>query len=122
DGTIAASDAANDVVWQVDPATGTPSLLTGAVGVPGSTLGSVAFARLNQPQRLARALGNLLVVADGGNNRVVVVDRSGSITNVLTSTNSSVWYGRAGDAHGPGDPLFAPMLSPVGVAVGNDGG
>lgn len=122
DGTIAASDAANDVVWQVDPATGTPSLLTGAVGVPGSTLGGVAFARLNQPKRLARALGDLLVVADGGNNRLVVVDRSGSVTNALVSTNSTVWYGRAGDPHGPGDSLFIPMLSPVGLAVGNNGG
>jgi streptogramin lyase len=122
DGTIAVSDAANHVLWQVDPVSGAPSLLTGALGVPGSTLGGSAFARLNQPRRLARALGDLLVVADGGNNRLVVVDRSGAVTNVLTSTNSLVWYGRAGDAHGPGDPLFVPMLSPVGIAVGNDGG
>ncbi|MGO8677970.1 MAG: hypothetical protein ACLQVX_19150 [Limisphaerales bacterium] len=122
DGAIAVSDAANDVLWQVDPTTGAASLLTGAVGAPGSTLGSAAFARLNQPKRLARALGNLLVVADGGNNRLVVVDRLGSITNVLTSTNSSVWYGRAGDPHAPGDSLFVPMGPPVGVAVGNSGG
>jgi sugar lactone lactonase YvrE len=122
DGAIAVSDAANHVLWQVDPVTGAPSLLTGALGVPGSTLGGPAFARLNQPQRLARALGDLLVVADGGNNRLVVADRSGSVTNVLVSTNSLVWYGRASDPHGPGDPLFVPMLSPVGVALDNNGG
>ncbi len=122
DGAIAVSDAANHVLWQVDPVSGAASLLSGALGVPGSTLGGPAFARLNQPQRLARALGNLLVVADGGNNRLVVVNRSGSITNVLVSTNSSVWLGRPGDPHGPGDSLFVPMRSPVGIAVGNDGG
>jgi sugar lactone lactonase YvrE len=121
DGAIAVSDAANHVLWQVDPTTGAASLLTGALGKPGSTLGSAAFARLNQPKRLARALGDLLVVADGGNNRLVVVDHRGSVTNALVSTNSSVWYGRAGDSHGPGDSLFVPMVSPVGVVVGNNG-
>jgi hypothetical protein len=122
DGTIAVSDAANHVLWQVDPTTSAASLLTGAIGKPGSTLGSAAFARLNQPKRLARSLDDLLVVADGGNNRLVVVDRSGSVTNVLVSTNSLVWYGRAGDPYGPGNSLFIPMVSPVSVVVGSDGG
>ncbi|HXP59249.1 MAG TPA: hypothetical protein VN829_02100 [Dongiaceae bacterium] len=122
DGGIAVSDSANHVLWQVDPGTGAATLLSGALGVPGSTLGGAAFARLNQPQRLARAVGNLLVVADGGNNRLVVVDRSGSITNVLVSTNSLVWYGRPGDPHPAADPLFVPMRLPVGVVVGNGGG
>ena len=122
DGTIAVSDSANHVLWQVDPSSGTASLLTGAIGVPGTTLGGATFARLNQPQRLARAVGNLLVVADGGNNRLVVVDRSGSVTNTLVSTNSQVWYGRGGDPHTPGDSLFVPMASPVAVALGTGGG
>ncbi len=57
DGTIAVSDAANHVLWQVDPMHYAVSLLTGSNGVPGSTLGGTAFARLNQPQRLARGAG-----------------------------------------------------------------
>ena len=121
DGTIAVSDAGNHVIWQVDPVTRAVSLLTGSVGVPGSTLGSAGYARLNQPQQLARAAGNLLVAADSGNNRLVVIDRSGAVTNVLNSTNAVVWYGRSGDPHGSSDPQFAPMVAPVGVALNSAG-
>ena len=121
DGTIAVSDAGNHVIWQVDPVTRAVSLLCGAVGVPGSTLGAASYARLNQPQQLARAAGNLLVAADSGNNRLVVIDRSGAVTNVLSSTNALVWYGRSGDPHGSSDPQFAPMVAPVGVALNSAG-
>jgi VCBS repeat-containing protein len=121
DGTIAVSDAGNHVIWQVDPVTRAVSLLTGALGVPGSTLGSAGYARLNQPQQLARAAGNLLVAADYGNNRLVVIDRTGAVTNVLNSTNAVVWYGRSGDPHGSSDPQFAPMLAPLGVALNSAG-
>jgi sugar lactone lactonase YvrE len=122
DGTIAVSDARNHVIWQINPVTKAFTLLTGMVGSPGTTLGAVGYAKLNQPHQLARAAGNLLVAADYGNNRLVVIDRSGSITNVLNSTNALVWYGRTGDPHGSSDSQFAPMVSPVGVALGNDGG
>jgi DNA-binding beta-propeller fold protein YncE len=121
DGTIAVSDAGNHVIWQVNPVTRAVTLLTGSLGVPGSTLGTTNFARLNQPQQLARAAGNLLVAADYGNNRLVVIDRSGAVTNVLNSTNALVWYGRTGDPHGNSDPQFAPMMSPVGVALNSAG-
>ena len=122
DGGIAVSDSANHVLWQVDPGYGRRHPPERSPGRARQHLGGAAFARLNQPQRVARAVGNLLVVADGGNNRLVVVDRSGSITNALVSTNSSVWYGRLGDPHPASDPLFIPMRLPVGVAVGNGGG
>ena len=121
DGTIAVSDAGNHVIWQINPVTKAVALLTGAVGTPGSTLGTAGFARLNQPRQLASAAGDLLIVADSGNSRLVVIDRSGAVTNVLNSTNALVWYGRTGDPHGNGDPLFGPMLSPVGVVISSAG-
>ena len=43
DGTVAVSDAGNHVIWQVDPVTRAVSLLSGAVGVPGSTLGAASY-------------------------------------------------------------------------------
>jgi sugar lactone lactonase YvrE len=122
DGTIAVSDAGNHVIWQVNPATKAATLLTGILGVPGTTLGLASFAKLNQPYRLARAAGNLLVAADYGNNRLVVVDRDGSITDVLNSTNASVWYGRSDDPQASSGTQLIPMVSPVGVVVGIDGG
>jgi VCBS repeat-containing protein len=121
DGTIAVSDTGNHVIWQVDQVTKAVTLLTGTVGVPGSTLGAASFAKLNQPHGLARAAGDLLVAADYGNNRLVVINRAGSVTNILNSTNAVVWYGRSGDPHGSGDPQFAPMLLPVAVTLGSAG-
>ncbi len=121
DGAIAVSDAGNHVIWQINPITKAVSLLTGIADDPGNTIGIKGFAQLNKPQQLARANGNLLVVADNGNNRLVVVDRSGSITNVLNSTNANVWYGQPGDPVGPASARSVPMISPVGVAVGAGG-
>ena len=95
DGTLAVSDAGNHVIRQINPISGVVSLLTGSPGAPGSTLGASNYARLNQPQRLALASGDLLLAADSGNNRVVVVARNGAVTNVLNSTNSIIWFGRA---------------------------
>jgi VCBS repeat-containing protein len=121
DGTIAVSDAGNHVIWQINPVTKAISRLTGTIGVPGTSLGTARFARMNQPQQLARAAGNLIVAADGGNDRLVVVDRSGSITNVLNSTNALVWFGRAGDPIANSSAQFVRMASPVGVALGLNG-
>jgi len=83
DGTIAVSDAGNQVIWTVNSITKTLKLLTGQIGISGSTLGASNFAKLFQPHQLARAGNNQLVIADYGNNRLVTVDRFGSITNVL---------------------------------------
>jgi len=121
DGTIAVSDSGNHVIWQVSPVTNAISLLTGSVGLPGSTLGGTNFARLNQPQQLAEQWVTCWWRADYGNNRLVLIDRSGSITKVLDSTNALVWYGRAGDPHASSDPQFAPMALPTGLALNNAG-
>lgn len=122
DGTIALSDAGNQVIWQVDPATKAVSLFTGQFDSPGTNFGSPAFARLNQPHQLKLAAGNLLVAADTGNNRIVIVDRSGAINNALISTNATVWFGLPDDPFGSSSLEFVPMVSPVGVAIGSAGG
>jgi fibronectin type 3 domain-containing protein/DNA-binding beta-propeller fold protein YncE len=117
DGSIAVSDAGNHVIWTVNPITKVVTLLSGKVGVSGSTLGASNFAKLFQPHQLARAGGNVLVVADTGNNRLVTVTRGGAITNVLNSTNASIWFGQTGDPVNSSSSRFVPMVSPVGVAV-----
>jgi len=121
DGTVAVSDSGNHVIWQVNPVTKAVSVLTGKIGVPGSTLGSAAFAKLNQPRHLVRAAGNQILIADAGNNRLAVVTRSGSVTNILKSTNSIVWFGRAGDPYATNSLKWVPMVSPSGVVIGNAG-
>ncbi len=119
DGTLAVSDAGNDVVWAVNPITKAVSLLTGQVGLPGTTLGEANFALLNQPRQLVRAGKNLLIIADSGNNRLVTLGRDGSITNILNAANADIWFGLPGDPVASSNPQFVPMISPGGVAVGN---
>jgi len=122
DGTIVVSDAGNHVIWQLDPVTKAASLFTGQLHSPGTTFGAPGFAQLNQPHQLKLAAGNLLVAADSGNNRLVVMDRSGSINYALNSTNATVWFGLPGDPAAGGTPEFVPMVSPIGVAIGVGGG
>ena len=119
DGNIAVSDAGNQVIWSINALTKTYTRLTGQLGVPGTTLGSSNFAKLNQPHQLSRIANNQLVVADFGNNRLVTVTRAGSITNALKSANANVWFGLPGDPISSIAPQFVPMVQPSGVAVGD---
>ena len=118
-GTIAVSDAGNHVIWTVNAVTRNVSLLTGQLGISGTTLGASNFAMLNQPHQLARAGNNQLVVADYGNNRLVTVSSTGYIARALDSTNASVWFGLPGDPIASSNPQFVSMILPFGVAVGN---
>jgi sugar lactone lactonase YvrE len=122
DGTIAVSDYAHHVLWQVDPVTRSVSWLSGKYGVSGANaVINPTNALFNQPGQLARAAGNALVASDSGNSRLVVIGRSGSVSNVLNSTNSLIWFGRASDPHGSNDTLYLPMLRPEGLLVGASG-
>ena len=119
DGLLAVSDSGNEALWLVNPADGTYELLTGHNGT-GSTQGAAEFAQFNGPRQLAKAGGDLLVVADAGNHRLAVVDRDGTVTNLFTDS-SVVFYGAIGDPVLPSDPRFVPLTNPLGTLVTRDG-
>ena len=119
DGTLAVSDSGNQAIWLVDAADGTHTLLTGHNGT-GATEGTSAFAQFNGPRHIAKAGGDLLVVADANNHRLAVVDSSGTVTNLVVD-NSVVFYGRAGDPVQPNDSRFVPLTDPLGVLVAPKG-
>ena len=122
DGNIAVSDAGNHVIWTINPITKLVTQLTGHLGVSGTAVGAASFARLNQPHQLARVGGNQIVAADYGNNRLVLVQRNGTVsTNNLNSLTASIWFGHNGDPIASGSPKFVPMVLPSGVAAGNGG-
>ena len=120
-GSLVVSDAGNHVLWKIAPGATNAVLFTGVVGTSGANFGAAGLAKLNKPMRLAQAIGGLLLIADSGNNRLVVADDLGTISSALNSTNATVWFG------GPLDPVnnssssFVSMVSPVGVAIGNSG-
>ena len=121
DGKIAVSDAGNHVIWLVNPVTQSYSRLSGAVGLAGSNFGTSTQNRLNTPQRMQFADGNKLVVADSGNNRLVIVQSNGSITNSLITTNGTLWFGRSSDPVSTSSALYVAMANPIGVAIGGGG-
>lgn len=122
DGSIVVSDSAHHVLWQVNPATKAVTLLSGCNGVAGNNPAYVNSQVLfNHPGQLTRAAGNLLLVADSGNNQLGVVNRAGAETNVLNSTNALVWFGRSYDPHGSNDSMFVYMNNPAGLAITGDG-
>jgi len=120
-GAVVVSDSGNQVIWQIPSGSNNAVLLTGVLGTPGSNFGTVGFAKLNKPMRLAQANGGLLLIADSGNNRVVVANDAGSISSALNSTNADIWFGLPIDPVTSSSPSFVPMQSPVGLAIGAGG-
>jgi DNA-binding beta-propeller fold protein YncE len=120
-GSVVVSDAGNDVVWMIAPGATNATLFTGILGTPGTTFGAVGFAKLNAPMGLAQAKGGLLAIADGGNNRIVVANDSGTIISALNSTNADVWFGLPTDPLTSSSPNFVHMLSPVGLVLDANG-
>jgi DNA-binding beta-propeller fold protein YncE len=120
------SDAGNQVIWTVAPITKLITKLAGQLDTNGAAVGASNFAKLNQPHQLVRVGGNQIVAADYGNNRLVLVQRNGTVitNNTIYHLNSSVadiWFGQNGDPVTPGSPKFVSMILPFGVAAGNAG-
>jgi sugar lactone lactonase YvrE len=88
-GFIAVCDSGNNGILVINPATGTWTNRTGFNGV-GDKFGARRFAQFNQPFGLAAAGNGTLVVTDYGNNRVKVVDASGTVINAY-GVDSSFW-------------------------------
>lgn len=97
-GFLAVADFNNDGIYTIDPSNGDLSAnfsrLTGFNGA-GDHFGPAAFAKFNQPFGVAAAGNNFLVVSDYGNNRVKVVDATGTVTN-LYGVDSSFWVTGSG--------------------------
>ncbi|MEI7808276.1 MAG: FN3 associated domain-containing protein, partial [Verrucomicrobiota bacterium] len=121
-GSVVVSDAGNHVLWKIAPSATNAVLFTGVINTAGTNFGPVGFAKLNKPMRMAQALGGLLLIADSGNNRVVVCDNAGIISSALKSTNASLWFGnQLIDPVSSSSPYFVSMLSPVSIAIGTNG-
>lgn len=126
-GMLALSDAGNHGIWLVNPANGNKSVLTGFNGA-GDTFGDPAFAQLRSPEMIAKAGGDILVVADRGNHRVKTVDATGFVAN-LYGISSDYWV--TGPGTFPGwwdgsvceDDMFGcpEAREPVGVTVAPNG-
>jgi len=130
-GFLAVADSSLNGVWLIDPSTGNVTTLTGFNGA-GDHFGPKAFAKFNQPLGVAAVGGGMVVVTDYGNNRVKVVDATGTVTN-LYGVDSSFWVTGPGTYPGwfdgtvcPGDINYnsfgcVEARLPNGVLFGKDG-
>lgn len=120
-GNVLVSDAGNNVVWSIPPTTnGIYSLFTGAFGSSGTNFGPLGYAKLNQPKGIVEVNGGYVLIADSGNNRVVLADDTGTIYSSLLSSNASLWFGT------PTDPVtgganFVSMVAPNALALSPSG-
>jgi len=118
-GTIIVSDTGNHVLRAVDPTTFAVTLYTGTIGTAGANDGAMGIGLLNSPFQIAKAGGDVLVVADRGNHAVRLVDTGGNLTR-LYGVTSNFW---ASEFPGweDGSAVFAESRSPTGVAVDGAG-
>ena len=100
-GFLAVCDFNNNGIYTIDPSSGNVTALTGFNGA-GDHFGPAAYAKFNQPFGVAAAGNNFVVVTDYGNNRVKVVDPSGTVTN-LYGVDSSFWVTGSGTFPGWAD-------------------
>jgi hypothetical protein len=106
-GSLIVSDAGNQVIWQIPSGGTNPAvLLTGVLGVSGTNFGAAGIAKLNTPMRLVPLSGGKFLIADSGNNRVVVASDSGAIASALSATNADLWFGLSSDPVGPSSVDF----------------
>lgn len=77
DGTIYVADKGNHTIRKIT-ATGTTSVLAGAVGVSGSANGTGGAARFSSPTAICLEPNGNLLVADTGNHRIRRVTPAGS--------------------------------------------
>jgi hypothetical protein len=126
-GLIAVSETGGSTIRVLNPASGLEVQRIGSV-TAGFADGPPQLARFNQPRHLSKAPGGSLVVADQGNHRYRLVDRTGFVTT-LYGVESASWEGPASTTSNPmilpgwldGSVEFAEAREPAGVAVSTDG-
>jgi hypothetical protein len=123
-GTIAVSDTGNHVIRLVSPTTFAVTLLSGLVGTSGTNVGTAAQSRFSSPFHLAKAGGDVLVVADQANHRVLAVATNGA-TSVIYGIPSNSWVTVSAPGILPGwadgTAQFAEARSTAGVVVDGSG-
>jgi len=113
-GNVYIADTLNNVVREIEAATGVISTIagTGASGSSGDT-GPATAATLNQPQGVSLDSGGTVYIADTFNNRIRRVSDAGIISTVAGD-------GTAGYAGDTGQAAIAELNLPFAVAF--DGG
>jgi sugar lactone lactonase YvrE len=114
-GNLYIADAGNNVIREVNAATGIITTFAGT-GVAGSSGngGAATEAQLNNPQSVA---------VDGAGN-VYIADSGNSVVRVVSATTGNITVfagGGTGNATGDGGPATSAVLYPVGLAFDGPG-
>jgi len=117
-GNVYIADTENNVVREINAATGVISVIAGSyqTGYSGDN-GPAALAELNAPEGVAVDLAGNLYIADSGNNAVRLVQSSTG--NILTLAGDGT--GTPGYAGDGGSASSAQLSHPTSVAVDNTG-
>ena len=111
-GNLYVADA-NTVTIQKINSAGQVSLIAGASGTAGSTDGSGALARFNQPAGLIAMSSGVLIVGDTANAAIRSIATNGAVTTLAGNA------GIRGSANGPANT--ATFSTPVGIASDANG-
>jgi len=84
----------------------------GVMGTSGTNFGPVGHAKLNQPTRLAQVTGGQLLIADTGNNRIVLANSLGTISSALNSTMRKSGLACRPTRWSPAAPILCPWYRP----------
>jgi hypothetical protein len=126
DGRLALTDVGNHGIWIMDPANTNllvnSSKFTGFHGA-GNVLGPPTIAAFNQPENLAKAGNNILVVTDFKNHQVKTIDGSGNV-NVLYGCEKKYWttpYAGWRDGTMSQGMVTVQARQPYGLTIANNG-
>jgi hypothetical protein len=111
-GNVYVADTGNDTIRKITPA-GVVSTLAGAPGIAGSTDGTAAAARFNQPGGVASDSAGNVYVADTLNNTIRKITPAGVVSTLAGSAGAS------GSTDGVG--AAARFWNPWGVATDSGG-
>jgi sugar lactone lactonase YvrE len=111
-GNVYVADSGNDIIRKITPS-GVVTTLAGTAGMSGSTDGTGAAARFNEPEGLAVDSAGNVYVADRFNDTVRKITPAGLVTTLAGTA------GMTGSTDGMG--AAARFNTPVGVAIDTGG-